>query len=169
MFKEYIFQPGRLNINIFLKDSFFVSFLRIRNICSMPGLGLAQCCKLVIYTWMGFPGHSVGKECTHPAMLEIQETWVRSLAQEEPLEEGIATHSSVLAWRLPWTEEPGGLQCMESQRIRHSWSDWARVHTDEHKGKPDRSSVAALFWHLDFGFTALITISSCLCNYHTND
>ena len=141
MFKEYIFQPGRLNINIFLKDSFFVSFLHIRNICSMPGLGLAQCCKLVIYTWMGFPGHSVGKECTQPAMLEIQETWVQSLAQEEPLEEGIATHSSILAWRLSWTEEPGELQSIESQRIRHSWSDWARAHTDEHKGKSDRSSL----------------------------
>ena len=62
----------------------------------------------------------MGKECTQPAMLEIQETWVQSLAQEEPLEEGIATHSSILAWRLSWTEEPGGLQSIESQRIRHS-------------------------------------------------
>ena len=47
------------------------------------------------------------------------ETWVRSLSQEDPLENEIATHSSILAWRIPWTEEPGGLQSMESQRVRH--------------------------------------------------
>ena len=45
--------------------------------------------------------------------------WVRSLSQEDPLEEGMATHSSILAWRLPWTEEPGGLQSMGSQRVGH--------------------------------------------------
>ena len=48
--------------------------------------------------------------------------------QEDPLEEGMATHSSVLAWRIPWTEEPGALQSTESQRVRHDWSDWARMH-----------------------------------------
>jgi len=47
-----------------------------------------------------------------PAMWE---TWVPSLGWEDPLEEGMATHSSILAWRIPWTEEPGGLQFMESQ------------------------------------------------------
>ena len=51
-----------------------------------------------------------------PAMWE---TWVRSLGREDPLEEGMATHSSVLAWRIPWTEEPRGLQSMGSQRVRH--------------------------------------------------
>ena len=44
-----------------------------------------------------------------PAMQEPQETWVRYLGQEDPLEEGTASHSSVLAWRIPWTEEPGWL------------------------------------------------------------
>ena len=43
---------------------------------------------------------------------EMQETWVRSLGQRDPLEEEMATHSSILAWRIPWTEEPGGLQSM---------------------------------------------------------
>ena len=51
-----------------------------------------------------------------PAM---QETQVQSLDLEDPLEKGIATHSSILAWRIPWTEEPGRLQSMESQRVRH--------------------------------------------------
>ena len=54
-----------------------------------------------------------------PAM---QETWVRSLGQEDPLEKEMATHSSILAWRIPWTEEPGGLQSMGSQRVRHDWA-----------------------------------------------
>ena len=49
-----------------------------------------------------------------PAM---KETWVRSLGQEDPLEKEMATHSSILAWRIPWTEEPGGLQSTGSQRV----------------------------------------------------
>ena len=52
-----------------------------------------------------------------PAM---QETQVRFLGQEDPLEKGMATYSSTLAWRIPWTEEPGGLQSTRSQRVRHS-------------------------------------------------
>ena len=52
----------------------------------------------------------------------MQETRVSSLGQEDPLEKGMATHSSVLAWRTPQTEEPGGLQSMGSQRIRHDWA-----------------------------------------------
>ena len=51
-----------------------------------------------------------------PAMWETQ---VRSLGQEEPLEEEMATHSSILAWRIPWTEEPDGLQSTGSQRVRY--------------------------------------------------
>ena len=53
-----------------------------------------------------------------PAMLKTQ---VRSLGQEDPLEKGTATHSSILAWRIPWTEEYGELQSIESQRVRHNW------------------------------------------------
>ena len=44
---------------------------------------------------------------------------VRSLGQEDPLEKGMATHSSIIAWRIPWTEEPGGLQSIGSQRVEH--------------------------------------------------
>ena len=51
-----------------------------------------------------------------PAM---QETWVRSLVWEDPLEEGMATHSTILPWRIPWTEEPDGLQSMGLQRVGH--------------------------------------------------
>ena len=48
----------------------------------------------------------------------MQETWVQSLGQEDPLEKGMATHSSILAWRIPWTEESGRLQSMGSQTVR---------------------------------------------------
>ena len=51
-----------------------------------------------------------------PAM---QDTWIRSLGQEDPLEKGTATHSSLLVWEIPWMEEPGGLQSKGSQRVGH--------------------------------------------------
>ena len=50
----------------------------------------------------------------------MQDTWVRSLGWEDPLEKEMATHSSILALKIPWTEEPGGLQSMGSQRVRHN-------------------------------------------------
>ena len=50
----------------------------------------------------------------------MRENWVRSLGQEDALEKEMATHSSILAWRIPWTEEPGGLQSMGSQRVGHN-------------------------------------------------
>ena len=55
------------------------------------------------------------------SLTAIQDTRVQSLGQEDPLEEGMATHSSVLAWGIPWTGEPGGLQSTGSQRIEHYW------------------------------------------------
>ena len=63
---------------------------------------------------MGFPGGSVVKNL--PAVQEMQ---VQSLGQEDPLEKEMATHCSILAWRIPWTEEPGGLQSTGSQRVGH--------------------------------------------------
>ena len=60
----------------------------------------------------------------------MQETWVQSLGRKDPLEKEMATHCSSLAWRIPWTEEPGGLQSMGSQSVRH---DWATKHTTMHE------------------------------------
>ena len=54
--------------------------------------------------------------------------WVQPLGQEDPLEKGMATHSSILAWRISWTEEPGGVQFTGSQRVGHDWSDLAHTH-----------------------------------------
>ena len=64
-------------------------------------------------TWVSLVAQMVKNP---PAM---QETRVQSLGQTDPLEKRMATHSSILAWRIPWTEEPGGLQSMWSQRVRH--------------------------------------------------
>ena len=65
---------------------------------------------------LGFPGGASGKELA--CQRRRCETWVRSLGWEDPLEEGMATNSSILVWRIPWTEEPGGLQSVGLQRIR---------------------------------------------------
>ena len=63
-----------------------------------------------------------------PANAGDIETWVQSLGWEDPLEEGMATHSSILAWRIPWTEEPGRLRSIGSQRVEQSWSNLAHTH-----------------------------------------
>ena len=65
---------------------------------------------------MSWPSQVAQQQGTHLPMQEMQ---VRSLGREDPLEEGRAAHSSVLAWRVPGTEGPGGLQSMRSQRVRH--------------------------------------------------
>ena len=67
--------------------------------------------------FVDLPGGSAVKNL--PAMQETQEMWVQSLGWEDPLEEEMATHSSILAWKIPWTEEPDGLQSMEFQRMGH--------------------------------------------------
>ena len=58
-----------------------------------------------------------------PAMQGMQETWVQSLGQEDPLEKEMATHSSILACKILWTEESGGLQPKVSQRVKHDWAN----------------------------------------------
>ena len=71
---------------------------------------------LALLLW-GFPGGPVVKNS--PAK---QETQIQFLGQEDPLEKEMATHSSILAWEIPWREEHGGLQCMGSQKVRHDWA-----------------------------------------------
>ena len=58
------------------------------------------------------------------SLSKMLETQVRSLGQEDPLEKEMATHSSTLTWKIPWTEEPGRLQFMGSQRVGHDWVTW---------------------------------------------
>ena len=74
-----------------------------------------------------------------PALVETQEMWVQSLGQKDLLKEGKTTLSSILACRIPWTVEPGGLQSIISQIVRHDWSDWALI-----------TSCSLLPWVLSF-------------------
>ena len=67
------------------------------------------------YRLWGFPGGSAVKNL--PAVQKMQKTQFRSLGKEDALEEGMAAHSSILAWRIPWTEEPSGLQSMGPKRV----------------------------------------------------
>ena len=79
----------------------------------------------LVLTSMGFttrglyvlPASLVAQRLRHLPLM--RETWVRSLGQEDPLEKEMATHSNILAWRIPWTEEPGGLQSTGLQRVGH--------------------------------------------------
>ena len=66
----------------------------------------------------------------------MQETWVQPLDQEDPLEKEMVTHSSILGWESPWTEEPGGLHSMGSQRVRHS------LATKQQKSSNSREETA---------------------------
>ena len=77
----------------------------------------------ILWASMGFLHGSVVKNM--PTVQEMQETQIWFLNKEDPLEEGMTTHSNILAWRIPWTEESGGLQFMGSQRMGY---DWARRH-----------------------------------------
>ena len=72
---------------------------------------------------MGFPGAASSKEPACPCR-RYKEMWVWSLDGEDPLEEDMATHSSILAWRIPWAEEPGGLQSTALPRVGDDWRNW---------------------------------------------
>ena len=86
-------------------------------------------CKLTSVKWCqrikGFPGGSAVK--TQAAKQEMQETQIWSLSLKESLEKGMATHSSILAWKIPWLEDPGELQFMRWQRVRHDWAHEHRI------------------------------------------
>ena len=81
----------------------------LNQICSQKHIKVGK--KNILRDFFGFPS---GSDC-----LQRKETRVCSLGREDPLEKGMATHSSVLAWRIPWTEEPHELQPMGLQRVRH--------------------------------------------------
>ena len=86
--------------------------------------------------------------------LPVQEMWVWSLCREDPLEKEIATHSSILVWKMPWTEEPGRLQSMGSQRVGH---DWATEHTHSLCHWLAVPLAAAAQWQVSAGVTKCTT------------
>ena len=75
----------------------------------------------------GFRAPLVAQRVKNPPA--VQETWLWSLSWEDPLEKGMATHSSILTWRIPWSEEPGGLQSVGFERVGHNWVPNTHTHT----------------------------------------
>ena len=94
------------------------------------------------------PGGSAVRTCL--PMQETQEMQVWPLGGADPLQEGMATHSSIPAWRIPWTEEPGRLQSIGSPRVRHNWSNLARWHAldplDRQRAQCQAQSSLPLSW-----------------------
>ena len=80
----------------------------------------------------------------------VWETWVPSLSWEDPLEKGMATHSCLLAWRIPWAEETGGLQSTGSPRVGQNWA--TNTFTLSHRKKPSSESWVALDCHVSFAW-----------------
>ena len=102
-----------------LGKSFNICILNSRNRWPLlwnrtSNLGFAEfICRNILFTYL--VAHMVKN------LPVVQETWVQSLGQGDSLEKGMVTHSSILAWRIPWTEESGGLQFTGSQRVGHDW------------------------------------------------
>ena len=100
-------------------------------ICSDFGAQENKVCQVA----RGFPGGASGKEptCHYKRHKRCEfDPW------EDPLEEEMATYSSILAWRFPWTEEPCGLQSIGSQRVGHDWSDFARTHAKRQQSEAEQ-------------------------------
>ena len=111
---------GNLFSNVFFKRCVYV------HVCIY--MYMHMCVHIHTYIWASLVTQMVKNL---PAMQGIR---VQSLGQEDPLEKGMATQSSILAWRIPWTEEPGGLQSMGSQRVGHNWVTNTHIHRErKHK------------------------------------
>ena len=86
----------------------------------------------------------------------VQETWVQSQGQKDPLEKEMAPHSSILAWKIPWTEQPGGLQSMGSQRVGHDWvtntfTFWYKGEEQGWEWQACHRKESRDHWHRDTG------------------
>ena len=108
---------------------------------------------------MGFPGGISGKEPTCQCRRREMQIW--SLGQEDALVESMATHSSILAWRIAWIEEPGGLQFIGSQRVGHDWSDL--VCTQEGNTRPCHR-VSGVGWKIILLTSVYLTHTALICS-----
>ena len=102
-------------------------------------------------------------------LLTMWETQVRSLGWEDPLEKKMATHSSTLAWKIPWTEEPGGLQSMGSQRVRQGWTTKLSTFSFAKSFNPDPNSFQKFLCTFSFVFYTEVPIKMyvyCHQEYH---
>ena len=96
-------------------------------VCAHACMHVCVCVCVCVYSkyFLISLGSQVASVVKNPPTM--QETWVLSLDWEDPLEEGVAIHSSILAWEIPRTEEHGGLRFMESQRVGHNWAHMHRT------------------------------------------
>ena len=101
-----------------------------------------------------------------PAVQETQEMWVQSLGQEDPLEEEMATHSSILAWKIPWTEETGGLQSNGSQRVGCNWA-WGWLKKNSLHSHPGKFLIPNIYIYSPIGsvWITLINIPASVPNH----
>ena len=115
-----LFFPSRLACLPLGTSGFTPDVPHLRSLHRLPrqGWGLSAL-RFSLYALALLPDSASLVAQTVKNLPAMQETRVRSLGQEDPLEKGMATHSSVLAWRIPWTEEPARIQAMGSQRVRH--------------------------------------------------
>ena len=109
-----IFTSSLPRVDYISRNHFLCSFIR-SNFLSIQVFWVF----FFFFTFLFYIGNSGSSESKNPP--EMRETWVWSLDWDDSLEKGMATHSSILAWRIPWTEEPGRLQSMGSQRVGHDW------------------------------------------------
>ena len=92
--------------------------------------------------------------------MQVKEMWVQSLCREDPLEEGMMTHSSILAWRIPWTEETGGLWSIGLQRVGHNWSGLALT---QEKSDYDKSYLSFVSLIRKGGLKIFPHVYACMC------
>ena len=101
----------------------------------------------------------------------MQETQVQSLVWEDPLEKEMATHSSILAWRIPWTEDPDGLQSMGSQRVRYGWATSLSLSFMEIQASPQLTQQykgkGMTEWQRSLGSSQKLPIDLPLCSGKT--
>ena len=115
-------QPWHLKLLASWKKSYMTnldSIVKSRNITLLTKVHIVKAMDFHSFFSGSYDFSLVAQTVKH--LPEMQETWVRSLSQEDPLEKDMSTHSSTLAWKILWTEESGRLQSMWSQRVRHDW------------------------------------------------
>ena len=130
---------------IYVRECFAYVLLCVLYFCTWCECVLTSLIYMWLSSFLGFPSGSAVKD--PPAVQKTQDTWVQSLGREDPLEEKRTTHSSILAWKITWTEEPGGLQSMGLWRVGHNWPTHTYTHT--------HTSSLSLLLRLTFTFGIL--------------
>ena len=146
----------------FILDDSFEHLLQVRS----SNHGVFQFCLLGICSFLVFPGGASGKESACQCRRQKKQLW--SLGQEDPLEEAMTTHSSILASVIPWTEKSGGLQSMESQRVKTQLKQLS-THAHVHFSLTFEGQFCWIYdsWLTGFLILAFEYIGPCLLAHRT--